>query len=227
LKTQKHIFRLILLVVLAGMTMAPAMAQTNFVYAGQTTQLSVVDVPGDTYTWELYNDVTGLNLAVVPGNCPAGEAFFTGGNTGSTVNVTWLKAGTYFYKVTAVKAGCTNNLKVGMMIVVEDLPKAVLAVNPGEICVGEWASLTVTFSGNEPWSFKLQVKDQNGTKIQEYSGITGSANPFVIPIGPAVTTEYTVIEVTDFYGVQKDPSNSVSLTVNPLPRSSRIYLKKG
>ncbi|TRZ70065.1 MAG: hypothetical protein D4R97_08865 [Bacteroidetes bacterium] len=211
---------------MAGMTMAPAMAQTNIVYAGQTFPLSVIEVPGDTYTWELYNEVTGVNFAAVPGNCPAGEAFFTGGiNTGTTVNVTWLKPGIYFFKVTAVREGCTNNLKVGKMTVLESLTTAILAVNPGEICTGETANLSVTFTGNEPWSFKLQIKDQNGTTVQEFTGISASNNPFMIPVGPTVTTEYTVIEVTDSLGVQKDPSTSVSLTVNLLPRSSRIYLK--
>ena len=100
------------------MAVAPAMAQTNTVYAGQTTPLTVVDLVGDTYTWELYNEVTGINFAVTPGNCPPGKAIFQGEiNTGSSVNVTWLKAGTYFFKVTAVKAGCTDNLKIGKITV--------------------------------------------------------------------------------------------------------------
>lgn len=227
MKTLKHIFPLILLLMLAGMVMTPVMAQTNIVYAGQTAPLSVVEVTGDSYTWEIYSDVTGVNFATVPGNCPGSEAFFVGGvDTGPSVNITWLKPGTYFVKVKAVRAGCTDNIKIAKIIVIEELPTAVLAVNPAEICIGESATLAVTFTGKEPWSFKLQVRDANGTTIQDYSGINASDNPYTIQVGPTLTTEYTVIEVTDAYGVQKDPSNTVKLTVNPLPRSSRIYLKK-
>ena len=226
MKTHKHIFRLMLLVILAVVTMANAVAQTNTAHAFETTQLSAVGVTGDSYSWDLYNEVTGINFATVPGNCPADAAFFLQGiNTGPSVKVTWLKPGTYFFKVTAYQTGCSNNIEIGKVEVLPGGPTAILAMSPLEICSGESASLKVAFTGNAPWSIRLQAKNKDGTTFQEYSGLGADKNPYEIPVNPKVTTGYTVVEITDLSGNSKDSSNTVSLTVNPLPRSSRIYLK--
>src|SRR5665647_1479025 len=110
--------RLVLVVLLPLLlVMAPAMAQ-NVVYQGQTTNLAVVQVPGDTYEWELYKDGT-VNFATVPGNCSDTDAKISGSKFGATVAVQWIETGIYFFKVTARNAtGCTNNLKVGIVNVI-------------------------------------------------------------------------------------------------------------
>ena len=113
---------LALLTVLAAV--APAAAQ-NVVCSGVTSELSVVPVAGDTYVWVLYKDITGVNFATDPGNCPPGDAFFAGPATGPTVSVTWITPGTYYFKVTAYRNGCTMNLKVGEMVV-DSVPTATL-----------------------------------------------------------------------------------------------------
>jgi len=213
----KHIIlRLLLVAIPVLMAMAPAMAQ-NVVYTGQTTPLSVIEIPGDTYTWELYNEVTGVNFAVVPGNCPSSEAFFAGGdNTGSDVNVTWLEPGIYFFKVTAYRAGCTMNLKVGKVTVVASNPTATL-LQPASICIGQMATINLTLTGTAPWN--IDVSD--GTNTITYSNIT--ASPFTINVSPSATTSYTVTRVADAYGTNNTPSNTVTVTVNPKPGSSHIY----
>lgn len=70
------------------------------------------------YTWDLYSSDT-KNFAYEAGNVPTGNAFFLNNyNKGAAVTVQWLKAGTYFFKVTANYAdGRTNNIKVGQVIV--------------------------------------------------------------------------------------------------------------
>ena len=202
---------------LATTAMASAMAQTT-VYTGQSTILSVVAIPGDTYTWELYNDVTGLNLASSPGNCPAQSAVFDGGNnTGPAVSVTWLEAGTYFYKVTANRAGCTSNLKLGKIIVEAMLLPTATIQQPAPICAGDTAQLIITLSGQAPWSLKLS----DGSNIVTYPSI--NASPYAIPVNPLVTTTYQVIEVTDASGTYTVPSQPVQLIVKPKPVSSHIY----
>lgn len=208
------------------LALAPAKAQT-VVYQGQTTQLSADQKPGDSYSWELYNDST-VNFAIVPGACPTNLADFVGGNTGATVSVLWKQPGIYFFKVNALNiTGCTNNLRVGIVKVIPSLPKAVLEVTPEEICIGESAELKVTFSGKDPWNMKLQAKDlaTGTTSIEDHSGITAAGNPLRISVNPNSTTEYTVIEVSNEFGVQTIPSNSVTLTVHPLPEKTPIYLK--
>jgi hypothetical protein len=214
------------------LALAPAMAQIavpkNVVYQGDTTTLSVTEFPYETYSWELYNDST-VDFAQTPGACPTNLADFVGGNIGHSVQVEWKEPGIYFYKVTAWNiTGCTNNLRIGVMKVLEALPKAVLEVNPDSICEGEWADLTVEFSARGPWSMKLQAKDlKTGiASIEIFKDIQETDNPFHIPVGPKTTTEYTVIEVSNKFGVQTEPSNLVKLTVHPLPPKTPIYLKK-
>ena len=218
-------YKALAVLLLLLLALAPAMAQ-NVVYQGQTTQLSVDQKPGDTYEWELYNDST-VNFAQVNGVTSATYADIVGGNNTAIVNVQWKEPGEYFFKVTARNAaGCTNNLKIGKMRVRPSLPKAHLDINPKEICVGESAELIVTFSGNAPWGMKLQAKDKNGIIVSDYSGIDAFGNPLRIPVNPITTTEYMVIEVSNEFGVQTNPSNSVILTVHPLPQKTGIYLKK-
>jgi hypothetical protein len=207
------------------LAMAPVLAQT-VVYQGQVTPLSVDQKSGDTYAWELYNDGT-VDFAKVPGACPTNLADFVGGNTGATVSVEWKEPGIYFFKVTAFNiTGCTMNLSVGIVKVLPSLPKAVIDIDPADICIGESAELKVTFSGKDPWSMKLQAKDKNGIVVTDYNGVSAFGNPLKIPINPKLTTKYTVIEVSNVYGVQTIPSNSVTLTVHPLPEKTPIYLKK-
>ena len=216
-------YKALAVLLLLLLALAPAMAQ-NVVYQGQTTQLGVDQKPGDTYEWVLYNDST-VNFVQVNGVTSAAYADIVGGNNTAIINVQWNQPGEYFFKVTA-KSSCTNNLKIGKMKVLPSLPKAELEINPEEICEGESAELKVIFSGKDPWSMKLQAKDKNGIVVSDYNGINASGNPLNIPVNPKTTTEYTVIEVSNIFGVQTIPSNSVTLTVHPLPQKTGIYLKK-
>jgi hypothetical protein len=214
----KYIILRLLLVVIPLLTaMAPAMAQ-NIVYAGQSTDLSVIEIPGDTYVWELYNDVTGINFVTVPGNCPPGEAYFTGGSTGPTVNVMWVNPGIYFFKVTAYRGGCTMNLRVGKMTVLNPLPKAVIEPPP-PICAGDSVHLTVTLTGTAPWSITLT----DGTNSWVFNSIISSPFVLTVPVIPLVTTNYWISEVTDAHGTNTTPSPQVVQVVNPKPITSPIY----
>jgi hypothetical protein len=198
--------------------MAPAMAQ-NTVYAGQSTDLSVIEIPGDTYVWELYNDVTGINFATDPGNCPLTDAYFTSGDsTGPTVNVMWLTQGLYFFKVTAYRGGCTMNLKVGKMTVLLATPTAVIEPPP-PICIGDSVHLTVLLTGTAPWSITLT----DGVNNFVFNNITSSPFNLTVPVIPLVTTTYWISEVTDAHATNTTPSPQVVQVVNPKPVNSQIY----
>jgi hypothetical protein len=218
-KRPKYIILRLLLVVIPLLTaMAPAMAQHETVYAGQTLDLGVVPIPGDTYAWELYNDVTNINFATDPGNCPAADAYFTGGSTGPNVNVMWVTPGIYFYKVTAYRGGCTNNLKIGRIIVLYALPTAIIQP-PGPICVGDSVHLTVVLTGTAPWSITLT----DGVNNFVFNNITSSPFTLTVPVIPLVTTIYWISSVTDAHGTNTSPSPPVIQVVNPLPVTSPIY----
>lgn len=224
-----HISCLALVILPVLLTVAPAIAQTP-VYQGQTTEIGVEPKPGDTYTWEIYNDST-INFATVAGTAVAdGKASFVDGiNTGPTVQVTWLEPGIYFFKVTAVDiAGCTNNLQIGRIKIRESLPTAELNLDPNEICINDDALIIVTLTGNPAWEITVEESDLDGnvTGYNTYSGIEADENPYEIAVSPMQTTIYRVVQVKDKYGENLDPSNSVSLTVHPLPAKSKIYLKE-
>ena len=200
------------------MAMAPAVAQ-NTVYAGQTRDLKVIGVPGDTYVWELYKDVTGVNFATVPGNCPPGEAYFTGTSTGDSVNVMWTTPGLYFFKVTAFRANCTDNIKIGKMEVLDAQPMAVI-LTPDTICAGDSVHLTVALNGTAPWSFTLVDNHSNSFG---FTNITSSPFTLTVPMIQRMTTSYWITEVTDANSTYMTPSSPVVQVVNRKPVSSHIY----
>lgn len=206
------------LFVLMMMALAPAKAQT-VVNVSDTTSLSIVEVPGDTYLWELYSDPT-VDFALNAGNCPTSEADFVGGNSGATVRIKWIKTGTYFFKVTAINgSGCTNNLKIGQITVVESIPTATISP-PTEICRGDSATLNINLKGTPPWDITLT----DGTTIWTKSGI--GTTPFQWKISPKITTKYWFSQVTDATNTNLIPSEQVELKVNQKPKSSKIYLFK-
>ena len=213
----RDMIRLALVVLLPLLlALASAMAQ-NVVYQGDTTPLSVVQVPGHTYEWEIYNDGT-VNFAAVPGNCPTTLANFVGGKTGSSVNVKWFKPGIYFFKVTARDAtGCTMNLKIGMVKVEQVIPTAIITPPTNHICIGDTYPLEVVLTGNGPW--KITYTD--GTNVWTADNIT--LKKYTINVQPNVTTNYWITKVEDQYETNTIVSPSVTLVVKPLPVNSKIY----
>lgn len=221
----KYILRLMMVAVMLLLAVAPAMAQMNSVYKGQTSALSVVEVPGDTYEWELYNDAAQVNFAADAGNCPQTDAIFMGGiNTGSSVQVTWLKPGVYYYKVTAQRAGCAMNMKVGRIEVKQQWSGAVLSLTQPSTCVGQGVNVEAHLTGTAPWSITYRVTSPEGiTQDIAINNIT--QNIAQIPFNPTKAGTYTfeVISVTDANNTNNTPSNTITLTVNAKPGSSRIY----
>lgn len=213
----RDIIRLALVVMLPLLlALAPAMAQT-VVYQNESTTLAVVQVPGDTYEWEIYSDGT-VNFAKVSGNCPATSADFVGVNTGASVNVKWFKPGTYFFKVTAHDAtNCTMNLKIGIIVVKEALPTAIISPPTNPICTGDTAPLEVTLTGTGPWS----ITYTDGTNVWKAT-IAENENKYTIFVKPNATTNYWITEVKDQSGTNSVPSTSVELQVNPKPAMSKI-----
>lgn len=193
-------------------------AQT-VVYQGETSTLKIVEVPGESYIWELYQDST-VDFAIDPGDCPASLASFVGGNTGPEVRVIWLEPGVYFYKITALNiTGCTNNLTVGRIEVIEALPTATITPpDPDWLCVGESVFLEVVLTGTGPWDLTYT----DGTSTQTITGIT--EEKYMLEVKPKSPTQYWITEVKNSYGVNNKPSAKVWLIVYPKPESSTIYL---
>jgi hypothetical protein len=199
------------------LALAPARA-TIIVYQGDTTLLSVIDDPLNTYEWEIYDDGT-VNVAIVPGNCPVTSASFIGSNTGASVNVKWLKPGIYYYKVTVSDlTGCSMNFKIGMIEVNEALSTATLSPpNPEGICLGQTAMLEVNLTGKGPWNLTYT----DGTNIWTVNDINDSK--YLLRVSPKVLTNYWITEVSDGNGKNTKPSPKVFIDVYLIPVISKIY----
>jgi hypothetical protein len=213
--------RLLLVFLPVVLALPQARAQGDTVCVGQTSIWSVEPVEGVEYYWELYNDVEGINLAVVPGNCPPTEAYFMGGvNTGDSVEVMCLAAGTYFIKVTATDS-CTNNIKVGM-IIVEECYSTAIFLEPEPICSDDKAMMTIEITGGAgPW----EVTFTNGADTWS---LYVTVSPYTFPLVPTPTLpgsyQYWITSVTNAAGIiNTEPSDPVTLIVKPKPVTSPIY----
>lgn len=222
----KHIILHLLLVAIPVLlAMAPAMAQTNNAYVGQSVELSVVEIPGDTYNWELYSDVSGVNFATDPGNCPPTTGIFAGGiNTGPVVHALWLTPGTYFYKVTSYRSGCSMNLKVGKIIIEDRLSAVALSLSQPSICLGQTTNLEANFTGEVPQSITYRIISPDATS-QDITNTNIPGSTWLIPFKPTLAGTYTfeIVSITNASGTKTTTSNIVTATVNPKPGKSRIY----
>lgn len=210
-------FSTIAVLLLLLSALAPAMAQ-NVTNKNEITDLAVDSIPGDVYIWELYSDST-VNFATVPGDSNPTYAEFVGGNSAAKVKVLWKEIGTYFFKVTAYNAaGCTDNIAIGIMKVKPPLPVGTLTTVA--ICSGDPAKLTVELTETPPWSFTYT----DGTTTWTETNVLTSPWEVTVNPGPAITTDFWIISVTNPNGTNVRPSVHVPLVVNPKPKSSVIYL---
>lgn len=209
-------FKICLLLVLLPVMKATSQTggqQNDPVFAGETSVLSVVEFLGHSYFWELYTEAAGLvaNFATSSGNCTVSDAYFEGGNAGSSVTVMWVKPGIYFFKVTAFSDEGCMNLKVGKIEVIQPKPTAEFLDSPA-ICKGNTAVVSVLLKGEPP--FTLTYTDGNS-----YCTLNNLVNHTLdILVNPAATTSYWITEVVDMHGY---PNTEVVgpcvITVHPLP----------
>lgn len=198
-----------------------ASAQTITAYTGVPFNFTV-DVPGvpdDNIEWEIYSDFAGINMAVIPGNCPpASGAFVSGDNIGASVDIVWEVPGLYIVKVHATNSCPTDNMKFYLVEVLQSLPTATL-LDPVEICAGEPAVVIVELTGDAPWDLILT----DGVNVWNFNNILASPATLVLSPSPTTTSSLTVTSVTNIDGTNTEPSNTVTLIVNPLPVNSNIY----
>lgn len=210
-----HDIKRLVLVVMIPLLLAltPAMAQT-VVYQGTTTSLSVVEVPGHACKWELYSDAT-VNFATVPGNCPVTSAIFTGGNAGSSVRVTWLQPGNYFFKVTSRDAfGCAMNLKIGMIKVVSKEILIVLGFEETIIGACQSVKLDASKSIGDNLKYEWSLPGPGGSLTQQ----TGMNTEFRLSptyMGSLPADFKVRLHITDNAGNSK--SDTINITVDRLP----------
>lgn len=214
----------ILLVVL---TVATAMAQKPIqhieVEKCETIEFSVIDWPGDRYTWDLYRDST-VNYAHEKGDVDPVSYFEKGDYEGSSVRVNWLDTGRYFLRVMVWdEINCTNNLILFLIDVTEVIPVAELYGD--STCIGDHSFVRIVLSGTGPWDLVYSYSsDANGNTVTSVNFHTVE-DEFTIPMPPLPVglTEVWVDQIITECSENLVPSERGMIWIFPKPSQSKIY----
>ena len=217
-----------LIILLLLLTVANAMGQKEIpiqiIPADQceTMEFSVVNWPGDRYTWDLY---TGLkwdtvNFAWQKGNVEPVPYFEDGNYQGSTVHVNWLEAGRYILRVTVWDEEiCSNNLMVIIIDVKEHIPEAVLTGDSA--CYGEPVEFKIVLTGLGPWDLKYTYGD--GNVIVNLNGVSNPVQTIKLPPLPVGTTDIWVKEIVDQCTSNLMSTAKARVIIYPVPVNSKIF----
>jgi hypothetical protein len=228
-----HIIRRIPGILLAVLAVASAVAQkpVQHIVVSQhdTIEFSVVEWPGDRYTWDLY-DNPDLNFALENDRLGPTPYFVNGMYEGNSVQVTNLPAGFYFLRVMVWdEVACTNNLIV-YSLEVQEVPLADLYGE--EACFGDPTFLRVVLTGVGPWDIiytdgledhAVNLNGQPG--VDQYHRVHPQ---MVEPIEEVIMREYWITYIKDLGtgGENFEPSNKARIMIYPVPSSSKIYIKE-
>jgi hypothetical protein len=206
----------ILLLLLSGLI--PVRAQI-VVFTGNVTTLAVKDQGnGETYNWDLYDNGIG-DFATKTDYCPTTSADFVGDNKKASVDIKWMKAGFYFFKVTSYNiTGCTSNFKIGIIEVKIAVKADITPPDTAGVCLDKPVLLEVNLTGTAPWSFTCT----DGVNSWSVTNVMTSPYTITIDPTPATTTQYWISTVSDKFGTNTEPSEKVTQRINPLPDPSNI-----
>lgn len=131
--------------------------------------------------------------------------------TYSVPAVTSANAGTY-HVVLGSNSPCAAATSSNCIVTVTPRPTAVITTSPTPICNGQFASMSVAFTGTGPWTF---TRFDGTTSVTE----TVSSNPYVFYFTPTVTTTYSITALNDVNctAIPADYAGTATKTVNPRP----------
>ena len=214
-----------LLVVLAVATaMAQKQIPVQHIVAEQceTIEFSVVEWPGDRYTWDLYTEMKWdtVNFAWQKGNVDPVPYFENGMYEGSTVRVSGLDPGKYILRVMLWdEVYCSNNLTVFVLDVLKHELDATLEVD--SVCYGEPVVFKIILTGMGPWDLKYTYGD--GTVILNMNGIMEPEQTVTLPPLPVGITDIWVQEIIDQCTRNLIPSEKARIVIYEIPTNSGIY----
>lgn len=198
--------------------------RTIEVVEGDTIEFSVVEFPGDRYTWDIYSDSTG-NFAVNQGDMEAAVYFENQMYEGATVRVINLPEGIYFLRIMVWdEVQCTNNLLVFRLVVINIPP----IMYGDSVCVDEVPYVRVIFTGTGPWDFVYSFYD--GVNTVNINGHTDGP-VYTFPItNPFPAGAYTVwiMEVTNngrVHTYEEEERPNAGIVIYPKPVRRPIYVK--
>jgi hypothetical protein len=222
-----HIIYRILGILLVVLTVASALAQKPIIYIKvpqcETIEFSVVDMPGDRYTWDVYRDST-VNFAIEKGDMDPVPIFEDGMYEGSTVRANGLDVGRYFVRVMVWdEKTCTNNLMMYLVDIYDDPPTAELTGD--SLCIGDPAVVRIVLTGRGPWNLTYTYKSEpNGNEVSvNLNGVTEPDFTVTMPPLPVGITDIWVQQIIDECTENLIPSDKARIIIYPKPSNSRIY----
>lgn len=165
-------------VITIGSTAIASMSGGATVCSGQGTSLSVTLSGGAPYSFVYSNGVANIQVS---------------GITASPYVLPVTPGTTTTYSLVSMNStGCGSGPVSGSSIVtVTPAPVAILS-GGAAICQSGTAILTVTLSGNAPWSFSYT----DGTNVSQVTGVNNS--PYLLSVSPVATPSvFTLTQVSD------------------------------
>jgi hypothetical protein len=163
---------------------------------GSALSMSVTAANATGYQWY-------RNSILIPGaNFP----------TYSVASATAANAGTY-YVVLSSNSPCGPITSSNTVVTVNPRPTATLSTNaPTTICNGQFASMSVAFTGSGPWTF---TRFNGSTSVTE----TVNNNPYTFFFTPSANTTYSITALNDINctAIPADYSGTASVIVRPRP----------
>lgn len=217
-----------MLLLLVVLTVATAMAQKPLIYIEvpqcETIEFSVVDMPGDRYTWDIYRDST-VNFAQENGDVDPVPHFEDGNYGGPTVRVNGLDVGRYFVRVMVWdEVNCTNNLMMYLVDIYSDPPMAVLTGD--SLCIGDPAVVKIVLTGRGPYNLTYTyVSHTNGDNEINVNLVGQVEQEFTVTLPPLPVgiTEIWVKQIIDECTENLIPSDRARIVIFPKPSQSKIY----
>ena len=111
------------------------------------------------------------------------------------------------YSVQSVFSGCSGTVSGNSIVQVSSIPTATISGNT-TICTGGSASLSVAFSGIQPWNFTYT----DGTNPVSITGVNSS--PYFLSVSPNSSRTYTLLSMGGL--CSGTVSGSAAVTVNTL-----------
>ncbi len=115
----------------------------------------------------------------------SGSGTFTN-DTDPATTVTGIGFGVNTYRWTIDNALCFNSNFDDVDVTGTDLPTATIS-GTQEMCLGGFASLSISFTGTAPWTYSV-----NGS-----APVSTSSNPESVSVTPGTTTVYTITSLSD------------------------------